>query len=161
MLSEKSEAEIKRIRDEYPDPQSAILPALYRAQQDYGGWLPDEALEDVAAVIQVPVTLVASVASFYTMLNRRPQGRHLIQVCTNVSCSLLGAERLVEHIGTKLGLKPGETTADGRFTLLEVECLGSCGTAPMMQVDDQYHEDLTKDKVDEIISRLRTTASLC
>jgi NADH-quinone oxidoreductase E subunit len=159
VLSEKSEAEIRRIRDEYPDGQSAILPALYLAQQEYGGWLPDQALEEVASVIQVPVTLVASVASFYTMLNRKPLGRHLIQVCTNISCSLLGAERLVEHLGSKLGLKPGETTADGTFTLLEVECLGSCGTAPMMQVDDQYHEDLTEDRVDEILAGLRSTAS--
>ena len=159
MLSEKSQADIRRIRDEYPDSQSAILPALYRAQQDYGGWLPDEALEDVAAAVHVPVTLVASVASFYTMLNPRPLGQHIIQICTNISCSLLGAERLVEHVGSQLGLKPGETTADGKFTLLEVECLGSCGTAPVMQVDDQYHENLTEDRVDEILAGLRSTAS--
>jgi NADH-quinone oxidoreductase subunit E len=154
LLSESSRADIRRIRKEYPDTQSALLPALYRAQEDYGGWLPEGAFEEVAAEMDVPPALVASVASFYTMLNRRQVGRHLIQVCTNISCSLLGSERLVEHVGKKLHIKPGETTADGKFTLLEVECLGSCGTAPMMQVDDQYHESLTRDRVDEILASL-------
>jgi NADH:ubiquinone oxidoreductase subunit E len=98
--------------------------------------------------------LVASVASFYTMLNREPVGRHLIQVCTNISCSLLGAEHLLEYISRKLGIQPGETTPDGEFTLLEVECLGSCGTAPMMQVNDRYYENLTEEKADQILSGL-------
>jgi NADH-quinone oxidoreductase E subunit len=154
VLSDSSRAEIRRIRKEYPDPQSALLPALYRAQEDYGGWLPEEAFEELAAEMGVSPALVASVASFYTMLNRSPVGHHLIQVCTNISCSLLGSERLAEHIGSRLGVKPGETTADGKFTLLEVECLGSCGTAPMMQVDDQYYEGLTHDRVDEILASL-------
>ncbi len=154
MLSDSSREEIRRIRKEYPDPQSALLPALYRAQEDYGGWLPEGAFEEVAAEMDVAPALVASVASFYTMLIRKPMGRHLIQVCTNISCSLLGSERLVEHVGRKLNLQPGETTADGKFTLLEVECLGSCGTAPMMQVDDQYYESLTTDRVDEILASL-------
>ena len=112
------------------------------------------AFEEVAAEMDVPPALVASVASFYTMLNRRPVGRHLIQICTNISCSLLGAERLAEHISHKLDIEPGETTVDGKFTLLEVECLGSCGTAPMMQVDDHYYESLTQDRVDEILASL-------
>ena len=154
MLSESSRADIRRIRKEYPDTQSALLPALYRAQEDYGGWLPEGAFEEVAAEMDVPPALVASVASFYTMLNRKPVGRHLIQICTNISCSLLGAERLAEHISRKLDVKPGGTTTDGKFTLLEVECLGSCGTAPMMQVDDQYYEGLTQDRVDEILASL-------
>lgn len=154
MLSDSSIRELRRIRKEYPDPQSALLPALYRAQEDYGGWLPEGAFEEVAAEMDVSPALVASVASFYTMLNRRPVGRHLIQICTNISCSLLGSERLVEHVSRKLNVQPGETTADGKFTLLEVECLGSCGTAPMMQVDDQYYETLTKDRVDEILASL-------
>jgi NADH-quinone oxidoreductase subunit E len=98
----------------------------------------------------LPDTLVASVASFYTMLHRKPVGRHLIQVCTNISCSLLGAEHLLDHVGHKLGIRPGETTPDGKLTLMEVECLGSCGTGPMMQVDDQYYENLTVEKIDQI-----------
>jgi NADH-quinone oxidoreductase subunit E len=154
MLSEQSKAEIRKIRDEYPDAQSALLPALYLAQTAYGGWLPEAAFDEVAAVMDLPLAQVASVATFYTMLNQKPVGRHLVQVCTNISCSLLGAEHLVDHIGHKLGIAVGETTADGKFTLLEVECLGSCGTAPMMQVDDQYFENLTEDKVDQILSSL-------
>jgi NADH-quinone oxidoreductase E subunit len=151
VLSEESKAEILRIRAEYPDPQSALLPALCLAQRDYGGWLPEEAFDEVAAVMELPATLVASAASFYTMLNRKPVGWHLIQVCTNISCSLLGAEHLVAYVGRKLGIEPGETTPDGKFTLLEVECLGSCGTAPMMQVNDRYYESLTEEKVDRIL----------
>ena len=150
-MSKESKAEILRIRAEYPDPQSALLPALYLAQRDYGGWLPEDAFEVVAAVMELPATLVASAASFYTMLNRKPVGQHLIQVCTNISCSLLGAEHLVAYIGRKLGIEPGETTPDGKFTLLEVECLGSCGTAPMMQVNDRYYESLTEEKVERIL----------
>jgi NADH-quinone oxidoreductase E subunit len=155
VLSERSKAEIRKVRNEYPDAQSALLPALYLAQQDYGGWLPDEAFEEVAGLMDLPPALVLSAASFYTMLNRKPVGRHLIQVCTNISCSLLGAEHLVETISRKLGIRPGETTADGRFSLREVECLGSCGTAPMMQINDEYYESLTEDKVDQILAGLR------
>ena len=154
MLSEESRAEILRIREEYPDPQSALLPALGLAQADYGGWLPQEAFEEVAAVMELPLAFVSAVASFYTMLNRKPVGRHLVQVCTNLSCSLLGAESLLAYIGRKLGIEPGQTTHDGRITLMEVECLGSCGTAPMMQVDDRYYECLTEEKVDQILASL-------
>jgi len=154
VLSEQSKREIRKIRDEYPDPQSALLPALYLAQQDYGGWLPEQAFDEVAEVMGLPPTQVASVATFYTMLNKKPVGRHLIQACTNISCSLLGAEHLLSYISRKLGVAVGETTGDGKFTLLEVECLGSCGTAPMMQVDDAYHENLTEEKIDQILAGL-------
>jgi NADH-quinone oxidoreductase subunit E len=154
VLSEASKAEIRKIRDEYPDPQSAVLPALSLAQREYGGWLPEQAFDEVAEVMGLPATYVASVASFYTMLYGKPVGRHLIQVCTNLSCSLLGAEHLLDYIGGKLGIGVGETTQDGRFTLIEVECLGSCGTAPMMQVDDQYYENLTQDKIDHILAEM-------
>ena len=153
-LSEQSKREIQQIRDEYPDAQSALLPALYLAQQDYCGWLPEQAFDEVAEVMGMPPTQVAAAATFYTMLNKKPVGRHLIQVCTNISCSLLGAEHLLSYISHKLGIEVGETTGDGRITLLEVECLGSCGTAPMMQVDDAYHENLTEEKVDQILASL-------
>ena len=153
-LSEQSKREIQQIRDEYPDAQSALLPALYLAQQDYCGWLPEQAFDEVAEAMGLPPTQVAAAATFYTMLNKKPVGRHLIQVCTNISCSLLGAEHLLSYISRKLGIKVGETTEDGRITLLEVECLGSCGTAPMMQVNDAYHEDLTEEKIDQILASL-------
>jgi NADH-quinone oxidoreductase E subunit len=154
VLSEKAKTEIASLRDEYPDAQSALLPALYLAQAEYGGWLPETALDSVAEVMGLPSTLVASVASFYTMLNGRPAGQHTIQVCTNISCSLAGAGSLLEYISHKLGISPGETTPDGKFTLLEVECLGSCGTGPMMQVNDTYHENLTEPRIDEILASL-------
>ena len=154
MLSEQSKTDILKIRDEYPDAQSALLPALRLAQQDYGGWLPQDAFDEVAALMDLPAIEVAAVASFYTMLNRRPVGQHLIQVCTNISCSLLGAEHLLDCVARKLGVAVGETTPDGKFTLLEVECLGSCGTAPTMQVDDTYYENLTEEKVDSILAGL-------
>ena len=153
-LSEQSKREIQQIRDEYPDAQSALLPALYLAQQDYCGWLPEQAFDEVAEVMGLPPTQVAAAATFYTMLNKKPVGRHLVQVCTNISCSLLGAEHLLSYISRKLGIEVGETTEDGSITLLEVECLGSCGTAPMMQVDDAYHENLTEEKVDQILASL-------
>ena len=155
MLSEQAKKEIQKIRDEVPDPQSALLPALYLAQREYGGWLPEQALDEVAAVMELPAAQVAGMASFYTMLNKQPVGRHLVQVCTNITCSLLGAQRLVEVVGRKLGIGVGETTPDGKFTLLEVECLGSCGTAPAMQVDDRYYENLTEETIDHILDSLR------
>jgi NADH-quinone oxidoreductase E subunit len=154
VLSETSKAEIQRIRNEYPDPQSALLPALRLAQQDYGGWLPEAAFDEVAEVMDLTPTKVAAVATFYTMFNKEPVGRHLIQVCTNLACSLVGGEHVLEYIGRKLGIAVGETTEDGKFTLLEVECLGSCGTAPMMQVDDAYYENLTEAKIDQILAEL-------
>lgn len=154
MLSAESRAEIEKIRDEYPDPQSALLPALHLAQKEYGGWLPDQALAEVAELMGLPLTQVTATASFYTMFYRRPVGKHLIQVCTNISCSLLGAEHLLDHISRKLGIAVGETTPDGRFTLLEVECLGSCGTAPVMQVDEVYYDRLTTERIDEILGDL-------
>ncbi|MEJ2208174.1 MAG: NADH-quinone oxidoreductase subunit NuoE [Anaerolineae bacterium] len=158
MLSEEARAEIQKIREEYPPgvgaADSAVLPALEVAQREHGGWLPTEAIDEVAEMLNLPPTRVGAVASFYTMLHRGPVGRHMISVCTNVTCSLLGAEHLLDHIGRKLGIGPGETTADGLFTLEEVECLGSCGTAPMMQVDDVYYENLTEDKIDRILAEV-------
>lgn len=154
MLSEQSKSKIRKIRDEYPDPQSALLPALALAQRDYGGWLPEAAFDEVAAILDLPPTQVAAAASFYAMFHQQPVGRHVIWVCTNVACSLLGAEHLVAYLSRKLGIAVGETTPDGRVTLLEAECLGSCGTAPMMQVDDAYYENLTEAKIDQILAGL-------
>lgn len=154
MLSDKAKSEIQQLKARYPHPNSALLPALALAQKEHG-WLSPEVLEEVAAVMDLSPAQVGSVASFYTMFNRRPVGKYLIQVCTNIACSLLGAEHIVEHLKRQLGINVGETTPDGRFTLMEVECLGSCGTAPVMQVNDTYYENLTAEKVDEILAGLR------
>jgi NADH-quinone oxidoreductase subunit E len=153
MLSEKAKAEINELKGKYPDPKSALLPALEIAQQE-NGWLSEEVMQEVGAAMDLPPTEVASVASFYTMFYTRPVGEHVIQVCTNISCSLLGAEQIVDYISHQLGIEVGDTTPDGRFTLLIVECLGSCGTAPMMQVDETYHENLTEEKIDSILAEL-------
>ncbi|GAB4401672.1 MAG: NADH-quinone oxidoreductase subunit NuoE [Anaerolineales bacterium] len=154
MLSDKAKSEIQQLKARYPHPNSALLPALALAQKEHG-WLSPEVLEEVAEVMGLSPAQVGSVASFYTMFNRRPVGKYLVQVCTNVACSLLGAEHIVEHLKRQLGINVGETTPDGLFTLLEVECLGSCGTAPVMQVNDTYYENLTAEKIDQILAELR------
>lgn len=154
MLSEEAKSKIIQLKQCYPQAKSALLPALHLAQQEHDGWLSDEVMTEVAEAMELPPAEVRSVASFYTMFNRQPVGKHLIQVCTNLSCSLLGAEHIVEHIKRQLGIEVGETTSDGLFTLLEVECLGSCGTAPMMQINDVYYENLTVERVDEILHNL-------
>ena len=153
MLSEKAKAEISKLKGKYPDPKSALLPALEIAQQEHG-WLSQEIMREVGEAMDLPPTEVASVASFYTMLYQQPVGEHVIQVCTNLSCSLLGAEHLVDYISRKLGIKVGDTTPDGKFTLFTVECLGSCGTAPMMQINKTYYENLTEEKIDRILEEL-------
>jgi NADH-quinone oxidoreductase subunit E len=153
MLSDEIRAEIKQFKGRYPDPKSALLTALHVAQQEHG-WLSPEVMRDVAEVMDLPPTEVASVASFYTMFNRQPVGENLIQVCTNISCSLLGAEHIVEYLKGKLGIDVGGTTPDNKFTLVTVECLGSCGTAPMMQINDTYYESLTEERIDRILEEL-------
>ncbi len=153
MLSEKAKTQIDALRRKYPDPKSALLPALEIAQREHG-WLSEEIMQEVGQAMDLPPTEVASVASFYTMFYTQPVGEHVIQICTNISCSLLGAEHLVDYISRQLGIEVGETTPDGKFTLLTVECLGSCGTAPMMQVDEMYYENLTEEKIDRILAEL-------
>jgi NADH-quinone oxidoreductase subunit E len=153
VLSDKTKEQIKKLEAQYPDPRSALLGALALAQREVG-WLSPDAMVEVGEVMGLTPAQVGSVASFYTMFNRQRVGRHLVQVCTNISCSLLGAESLLDHIKEKLHINVGETTPDGAFTLLTVECLGSCGTAPVMQVDDTYYEQLTPEKVDQILEGL-------
>ena len=134
----------------YPKKEAAMLPVLYLAQREFGHLGP-EAIEYVARLMEQSPARVHGVVSFYTMYNMKPIGRHHIQVCRTLSCALGGAERITGLIKKKLGIEPGQTTADGRFTLSEVECLASCGTAPMMQVNDEYYEGLTEEKVGEIL----------
>ncbi|UCC63967.1 MAG: NADH-quinone oxidoreductase subunit NuoE [Anaerolineae bacterium] len=154
MLSEELKTRITQLKERYPQSKSALLPALHLAQREHDGWLSEEVMAEVAEVMGLPSAEVRSVVSFYTLFNRQPVGRYLVQVCTNISCSLLGAEHIVNHLERKLGIGVGETTPDGLFTLLKVECLGSCGTAPMMQVNDTYYENLTVERVDQILSEL-------
>ncbi len=155
VLSEQTRQAIKDYAKRYPHPNSALLPALQAAQREKG-WLSQEVIEEVAELLGLPPTKVGSVASFYSMLFRKPVGRHIIYLCTNVSCSLRGSERILEYIKGKLGIEVGETTPDGMFTLLTVECLGACDRAPMMQVDETYYGPLTEEEVDRILESLRS-----
>jgi NADH-quinone oxidoreductase E subunit len=138
----------------YPKKEAAMLPVLYLAQREFGHLGPD-AIEYVARLMEQSPARVHGVVSFYTMYNMKPIGRHHIQVCRTLSCALGGSERITGLIKKKLGIEPGQTTADGRFTLSEVECLASCGTAPMMQVNDEYYESLTEEKLTAILDSLR------
>jgi len=132
---------------------SLTIPCLQRIQQERG-YITDADIDDLVAYLGVPRTQVDEVLGFYTMFTRKPIGRHHLQVCHNVSCSLRGAEGLVAHLCLRLGIGPGETTPDGRFTLSTVECLASCGTAPMMMVNEAFHENLTPASVDALLEAL-------
>jgi NADH-quinone oxidoreductase subunit E len=154
-LSEEGRAELDRLLSRYPDRAAAILPALHLVQGEFG-YVPDEAIQYVAELVGASPADVEGVATFYTMFERRPMGKHHLQICRNLSCSLMGAERLIDHVSERLGIRPGQTTPDGKFTLSVVECLGSCGTAPVMQVGDEYHENLTVEAIDSLLDRLRS-----
>jgi NADH-quinone oxidoreductase subunit E len=152
-----SEATLQKIDEaiaRYPEKRSALLPALWLAQREQG-FCSIEAQKQIAEKIGVSAAYVAGVVSFYTMFHTQPVGRHVMDVCTTVSCWLRGSDELVQHLEQKLGIKAGETTPDGRITLRTVECLGSCGTAPMCQINDDYHEDLTFEKIDRILERMK------
>ncbi len=149
-------AEIDRWIAKYPPEwkQSAVMAALRIVQDDNGGWLTTELMNDVAAYLEMPPIAVYEVATFYSMYELKPVGKHKICVCTNVSCMINKADVIVEHLKEKLGIGFGEITEDGRFSLKEVECLGACGGAPMMQIGKQYYENLTPEIVDAILQGL-------
>jgi len=153
VFSDAARAEFERLLTRYPDKEAVILPALHLAQKEFG-FVSDEAIVYVAGLLGVSPAQIEGVATFYTMYNRKPVGKYHVQICRNIACSLLGAEHLIEHLTMKLGVKPGGTTPDGKFTLSLAECLGSCGTAPVMQVNDDYYENLTEASIDAILDQL-------
>ncbi|NIP41159.1 MAG: NADH-quinone oxidoreductase subunit NuoE [candidate division Zixibacteria bacterium] len=153
-LSTESIDAIRKAAARYPHKKSAILPALTIAYRQIG-YLYDDLYIEVADAIGVSPNEVASAATFYTMFPKQKVGKYLIQVCTNISCGLMGAESLKEYLLKKLNVKEGGISEDGLFTVVSVECLGSCTTAPMMQVNQTYYENLTREKVDEILNDLR------
>lgn len=152
-LSAATRAEITRSLARYPNRRSAILPVLWAMQRELG-WLPPAALREAARIIGLSDSEVFGIATFYTMFNLRPVGRHHIQVCMTLSCSLMGADRLFRHLENKLGIGHGETTRDGRFTLRRVECLAACGGAPCLQSNFDYHENLDATAVDRLLETL-------
>ena len=132
--------------------RSALIPLLFVIQRERGGWIDNPGVNFLARFLDLEVTDVWETATFYSMFNLRPVGRHHIQICKTLSCKIMGERDITDHICSKLGIHPGETTEDGKFTVSLVECLGSCGTAPMMQIGFDYHEDLTVEKVDQILA---------
>ncbi len=153
-LSEKSLGRIEQLKARYQQPQSVLLEALWMWQEEHG-WISEDGMRAVGDLLGVPYHHVLGVVTFYTMFNRKPVGRHKIEVCTNVSCMLRDSERLLDHIGKRLHIATGETTGDNRFTLVEAECLGSCGTAPVMQIGERYYENLDIATVDTILDELQ------
>jgi len=149
-------AEIDRWVAKYPEgwKQSAVMAALMTVQESNGGFLTDALMDQVADYLDMPPIAVYEVATFYSMYELKPVGRHKVCVCTNVSCMVCGSDTIVQHLRTRLGIGFGETTEDGKFSLKEVECLGACGGAPMMQIGKQYYENLTPDLVDSILDGL-------
>ena len=160
-FSDEKLKEVEQIVKRYPEGKhkSALLPVLHLAQQEFGGWLSAETMDYVADLLKLKPIEVYEVATFYSMYNLKQVGRYMFEVCQTGPCMLNGSDDIVKYIHEKLGIRPGETTEDGMFTLKTVECLGACGYAPMMQMGKQYREHLTKEKVDAIIEECRQNAA--
>ena len=152
--------EAERLISFYPEgkQKSAILPVLHLAQQEFGGWLDVPVMDYVAGLLKIEPIEVYEVATFYSMYNLKPVGRYVFEVCQTGPCMLKGSDEIIKYIGEKLGIEPGQTTADGMFTLKTVECLAACGYAPMMQFGKTYREHLTKEKIDQVINECRKNA---
>jgi NADH-quinone oxidoreductase subunit E len=153
--------EAQRLIARYPDgkQKSALLPVLHLAQHQFGNWLDVPVMDYVATLLKIEPIEVYEVATFYSMYNLKPVGKYLFEVCQTGPCMISGSDDIIQYIGQKLNIKPGQTTEDGMFTLKTVECLGACGYAPMMQLGKHYREHLTKEKVDQIIDECRAEAA--
>ena len=157
VFNEETMQLVQKMIKRYPEGKhkSALLPILHIAQAEFGGWLSSATMDYVASVLNIKSVEVYEVASFYSMYNLKPVGKCVLEVCRTVPCWLNGAEELVSYLEKKLSIKVGETTKDGMFTIKTVECLGSCGTAPMLQCGASYHENLTNEKTDLLLEKLR------
>ena len=153
MLPESACQQIQELISKYPQKRSALIPSLHLVQKELG-YISQDAMREIARIFEISPNEVHEVTSFYTMFHRKPVGKYVLQVCTNISCQLCNAEGIMEHLVKKLGIKPGETTPDNKYTLLEVECLGSCGTSPVVQINEDYYEDLTPEKLDAVLDSL-------
>jgi NADH-quinone oxidoreductase subunit E len=156
-FSEDKMKEVNEIIARYPEgkQKSALIPLLHLAQEEFGGWLSPESMDHVASILNIEPIEAYEVATFYSMYNLQPVGKHLFEVCQTGPCMLNGSDRIIDYIKKKLNIGVGETTADGMFTLKTVECLGACGYAPLMQLGQNYREHLTEEKVDSIIEECR------
>lgn len=156
-FSTEKQKKVQEIIARYPEgkQKSALLPLLHLAQEEFGGWLSTEAMDYVASILNIKPIEVYEVATFYTMFNTKPVGKYVLEVCQTGPCMLSGSDNIIAYIEEKLGIKPGETTPDGLFTLKPAECLGACGYAPMLQLGKHYREHLTKEKIDALIEECR------
>jgi len=154
MFTEEILKKLDVIVQKYPTKKAALLPALWLAQEENDGWIPREAMKDIADFLELAPAEVEGVATFYTMYNKVPIGKHHLEVCHNIVCMAVGADALIDHIGEKLGIDKGATTADRKFTLNGAECLGACANAPCMMVGGTYYEDLDFAKTDKILDEL-------
>jgi NADH-quinone oxidoreductase E subunit len=150
--------EVSEIAARYPDPKSAVMDALRLAQERHGGWLPPEAFREVGDALGLTPAYCKGVASFYDMYHLAPVGRHMVEVCTNLSCALAGAQAVLDAFVDELGVQPGETTGDGEVTLRAIECAGGCGRAPVVVVDHRYHEPVRPESVPALVEELRGRA---
>jgi NADH-quinone oxidoreductase E subunit len=157
-FSEKYKDEIADILSRYPVKRSALIPLLYVAQRDQG-YVTESAMQEIAHLLGLTPPQVYETITFYTMFNLKPVGKFHIQVCKSLMCALVGSDTVIEWIKAKLGISPGESTADGLFSLSVVECLAACGTSPMMQINEDYYEQLTENKLDRILADLRSTGT--
>lgn len=154
-LSEDGVKKVKLELARYETKESAIIPALYVAQKENSGWINTEVIHSLSEVMDIPASKINEVFKFYTMFNQEKVGKYHVQVCTNISCALNGSRELASHICHELKVKPNEISPDGRFTVSKVECLGSCGTAPMMQVNDKYYENLTPESAMNLLRGMK------
>ena len=152
--TEENKKRFEEILARYPVKRAAMLPALWLAQRQHG-WISPEVMEYVGGLLGLSPAKIYEVATFYTMFHLKPVGKYHFQVCRTLPCQLCGSEAITEHLKKRLGIRLGETSPDGRYTLSEVECLGSCGTAPMLQLNDDYHENLTTEKLEALIESLK------
>ncbi|MGE5431836.1 MAG: NADH-quinone oxidoreductase subunit NuoE [Syntrophomonadaceae bacterium] len=153
-FTEENLAKIEAVRKKYPASKAAVMPVLYIAQEQ-NGYITKEVMDEVAQLLGINTVDVLGVATFYTMYHTNPVGKYHVQVCTNVSCMLRGGYEMLDEVVKKLGIEVNGLTPDGKFSIEEVECMGSCGTAPMLAVNDDYHENLTKEKLTEILDSLK------
>ena len=153
-MSPELTAEIRKIAEQFPDSRSATIPALRLVQEANGGWLTDESFEQVGSALGLTPAYCQAVASFYDMFHTAPVGRHSVEVCTNLSCALVGAQQVVDAFESELGVAPGETTEDGEVTFRAVECLGGCGWATIVAIDDHYRTHVHADDVPAIVEEL-------
>ncbi len=154
MLSEENLKKVEELRKRYPTSQAALLPVLWIAQEQEG-WISEDMMRHIGTLLNLPFGHVLGVVTFYTMYNSAPKGKYHIEVCTNVSCMLRGSDKILEAVEHRCGAKPGQASTDGKWTVSEVECMGACGGAPMLAIGEEYYENLTPEKTEQLLASLK------